>query len=153
MTTQPSKAELIKNLEGSVAEMLAYFEGPGKANPGRIDRWGAWEVLAHLPYWHYATTWGINSSAAGGPPWILSGSADQINDACLMIHKSESFETLVAQLRIAQERLLRAAQNATNLNAPAFARADGTTISVAERLATIARHWAGHLAALKEAAG
>ncbi|MBI2886560.1 MAG: hypothetical protein HYY02_05070 [Chloroflexi bacterium] len=151
MTTAASKEELIGALERSVSEVLAYYDGPGQATKARIDRWGAWDVLAHFLYWHYATTWGIQSAAVGGPPWKLSGSADQINEACLPMHQGESFEQLLGQLRRAQERLLRAARSAPSLQAPAFARPDGGAVTIGQRLETIARHWAGHLQALKEA--
>ncbi len=50
MTAEQSKAELIGALHSAVDETLAYFEGAGQRNPARIDRWAAWEVLAHLPY-------------------------------------------------------------------------------------------------------
>ena len=50
MTAEQSKAELIGALQSAVDETLAYFEGAGQRNPARIDRWAAWEVLAHLPY-------------------------------------------------------------------------------------------------------
>lgn len=151
MTQQQSKAQLIQALEDAVNETLAYFEGPGQMTKARVGEWGSWEVLAHLPYWHYATTWGIHSTAKGGPPWKLSGSADHINDACLPLHRGESFAQLIAQLRVAQERLLRAAQSSPDLDAPAFERTGGGAISVRQRLETIARHWANHLQALREA--
>jgi hypothetical protein len=151
MTTEQSKAELIAAVQGAVDETLAYFQGQGQRNPARIDQWGAWEVLAHLPYWHYATTWGIRSGALGGPPWLLTGSADEINAACLALHEGESFDELVRQLHEAARRLVRAAEAAPNLDAPALATRDGRTVSVRGRLETIARHWRGHLHALKDA--
>jgi len=153
MTTQQSKDELIATLQSSVAETLAYFEGPGQQNQARIEQWGAWDVLAHFPYWHYATTWGIRSAALGGPPWMLSGSADQINDACLALHRGESYAELTAFLRASTTRLVRAAEDAPDLEAPAFAAPGGRTISVGQRLETIARHWRSHLDALREAEG
>jgi hypothetical protein len=153
MSTGNSRDELIAALESSVRDTLAYFEGPGLGNPARIDRWGSWEVLAHFPYWHYATTWGIESAATGGPPWLLSGTADQINDACLALHAGERFDDLSTQLRLAQTRLLRAARQAEDLDAPAFRRPDGQMVTVRQRLETIARHWRGHLDALVQADG
>ena len=153
MTTTQSKDELIAAVESTVNETLAYFEGPGQSNRARIDQWGAWDVLAHFEYWHYATAWGIESAGMGGPPWQLSGTADQINDACLALHQGESFDELIARLRRATGRLVRAAQGAQDLDAAAFRAPDGRTVSIQQRLETIARHWRGHLQALQQAAG
>ena len=110
-------------------------------------------MLAHFPYWHYATTWGIASAAAGGPPWQLSGTADEINAACLTLHRGEDFAELIGELRRAQNRLVRAARAVHDLDAPAFRAPDGRLVSVRQRLETIARHWRGHLQALREADG
>lgn len=153
MTTQGTREELITALESAVQETLFYFQGQGQTTRARIDQWGAWEVLAHFPYWHYATAWGINSSAAGGPPWQLSGTADQVNAACLPLHQGESFSQLIGQLQQAQERLIRAARSAQDLEAPAFRSVDGRLVTVGQRLETIARHWRSHLEALKAAGG
>ncbi len=151
MATEQSKEELIEELEQSVRDALSYFEGPGQSSQARIDQWGAWEVLAHLPYWHYATAWGIDSAMAGGPPWLLSGSADEINATCLRLHEGESFDELIAQLERGQERLLRAARRCDDLDAAAFAMPDGRVVSVRQRLRTIAGHWRGHARELDEA--
>ena len=153
MATAPSKEALIAAVEAAVGETLAYFDGPGQRSTAMVGDWGAWDILAHLWYFHYATTWGIRSSMVGGPAWKLPGTADEINAACLPLHRGESFDQLIAELRLAQERLLRAAREAADLDAPAFERTDGTTVSIRERLETIARHWNGHLRALQEAGG
>jgi hypothetical protein len=151
MTAQASPAVLIATLESTVADTLAYFESEGRTSKARVDRWGAWEVLAHFPYWHEATAWGIASASLGGPPWQLSAGADETNDACLALYAGESYDDLVRLLRDAQARLVRAARNAKDLDAPAFRRPDGQTVSVRGRLEMIARHWRGHLEALRQA--
>lgn len=151
MTTERTRNDLIAALADAVRDTLGYFEGPGRSTNARIDRWGAWETLAHFPYWHYATTWGIASTSAGGPPWQLSGTADEINDACLQLYAGESFDDLIRELRHAQERLLRVAREAEDLEAPAFRMPDGRIVTVRQRLETIARHWRGHLQALQQA--
>jgi hypothetical protein len=151
VTSAETKDSLIAALDRSVDETLSYFEGPGQTSRARVDRWGAWEVLAHFPYWHFATAWGILSASAGGPPWQLSGNADETNVACLALREGESFTELTAELRRAQQRLARAAQACDKLDAPAFRMADGRLVSGAQRLETIARHWSGHLQALRDA--
>lgn len=148
MTTPSTKDELLANLDQAVQETLNYFAGPGRmAAPP--DQWGAWEVLAHFPYWHAATAWGIASATGGGPPWQLSGSADEINAAALAVHAEDSVEDLLQQLRQAQTRLLHVARAASDLNAPAVRMGDGRLVTIGQRLETIARHWRGHVAALQ----
>jgi hypothetical protein len=151
VTSAQTKESLIAGLDRSVDETLSYFEGTGQTSRARVDRWGAWEILAHFPYFHFATAWGILSANRGGPPWQLSGNADEINAACLALREGEAFTELTAELRRAQHRLTRAAQACDNLDAPAFRMADGRLVSVAQRLETIARHWSGHLQALRDA--
>jgi len=149
MTSQQTREQLIEELERSVSDTLAYFEGPGQETKARIGDWGGWEVLAHFAYWHYATAWGITSATMGGPPWQLSGSADETNAVCLALLAGQRFGDLSAHLRLAQERLLRAAHAATDLDAAAFRMSDGREVSIGQRLDTIARHWRGHLDALR----
>lgn len=151
MTNQADNDALIADLERTVQETLAYFEGEGRAGMARIDQWGAQEVLAHFAYWHHATAWGIASAARGGPPWQLSASADETNAADLAVHAGESFDDLLGQLRAAQSRLVRVARAAPDLDAPAFRMLDGRTVSSRQRLETIARHWRGHLELLQGA--
>jgi hypothetical protein len=148
--TQPQvKGQLIVGVETAVTETLAYFETEGQRSQGRVGDWGAWETLAHFAYWHYATAWGIRSASTGGPPWLVSASADQINDVCLAMLRGEPFSQLLTDLRVAQDRLLAATRDAHDLSLPAFRMPDGRQVSIGERLATIARHWRGHVEALK----
>lgn len=147
------REQLVEALDNAVQETLAYFGGAGRETAARVANWGGWEVLAHFLYWHDATGWGIASANIGGPPWQLSAGADETNAAALALHAGESFDDLIAQLRAANTRLLRAARAATNIEAPAFRFGDGRLISIGQRLETIARHWSGHVQALREAGG
>jgi hypothetical protein len=70
---------LIQKLDRVVNEVLAYFAGPGRTNAARVDRWRARDVLQHFLYFHDATAWGIESTAMGGPVWLLPGDADTIS--------------------------------------------------------------------------
>ncbi len=151
MTPQSSTDTLLLTLDQAVQETLTYVAGPGRTAAASTDQWGAWEVLAHFPYWHDATAWGIASATLGGPPWQLSGSADEINAAALAVHVQDSFDDLLQQLQQAHARLMHVARAAPALDAPAFRMADGRLVSVGQRLETIARHWRGHLQALQQA--
>lgn len=152
MSTVASKDALIAELDRVAQDTFAYFAGPGRATTARVDRWQARDVLMHFIYFHDATAWGIQSAAQGGAPWPLPAGADHINDVCRKLHEHESIDELLAQLRQAHARLIRAARNATDLDKPAFKRPDGDTITVRQRLDVLARHWAEHVRELKDAA-
>ena len=152
MTTPPSKDALIDELDRVAGETLSYFAGPGRATAARVDRWQARDVLMHFIYFHDATAWGIESAAAGGPPWLVSADADTVNEVCRRLHEHESFDDLLAQLRQAHARLLNAARRAPDLDRPCFQRSTGERSTGRQRLEVIARHWAEHARALREAA-
>lgn len=152
MTTTPGTDALLANLDRVVQDTLAYFEGPGRATNARVDQWQARDVLMHFIYFHDATAWGIQSAALGGPPWPVPGNADTVNAVCRRLHEHESFDELLTQVRQAHARLVRAARDAPDLDAPCFRRATGETMTGRERLALLARHWAEHVGELQEAA-
>ena len=146
-----SDEELIQRLDDTVAETLAYFEGPGQTTGVRVGEWAAWDVLAHFLYWHQATAWGMRSASAGGPPWKLPAGADDVNRVTTLLHGGESFADLLAQLRAEQERLLRAARALPDLDVSATERPDGGLVTARQRLERIAAHWNEHLRELREA--
>lgn len=151
MTTPASKDALLANLDRVVQDTLAYFEGPGRATTARVDRWHARDVLMHFVYFHDATAWGIQSVALGGPPWPVPAGSDVVNEVCRRLHEHETFDELLAQVRQAHGRLMRAARQAPDLDKPCFQRATGEMMTGRERLEVLARHWAEHVQELQEA--
>jgi hypothetical protein len=151
MTTPASKDQLIADLDRVVQETLAYFAGPGRTTTARVDRWRAKDVLQHFLYFHDATAWGIQSVATGGPPWTLPADADTINEVSRQLHEPEGVDDLLAQLRLAHGRLMRAARAAPDLDVACFKRANGEVMTVRQRLELLARHWAEHVRELREA--
>jgi hypothetical protein len=133
-------------------ETFAYFDGPGRRTDARVDRWQARDVLQHFIYFHDATAWGIQSTAQGGPPWPVPADADTVNEVCRRLHEHESVDDLLAQLRLAHARLVRAAMNAPDLDRPCFKRSNGETMTGRERLELLARHWTEHVHELQAAA-
>jgi hypothetical protein len=109
-------------------------------------------VLMHFIYFHDATAWGIRSAALGGPPWPVPADSDTVNEVCRRLHEHESFDELLGQVRQAHARLMRAAREAPDLDAPCFRRVTGEETTGRQRLVDLARHWAEHVGALKEAA-
>ena len=152
MTTLPPKEVLLANLDRVVQDTVAYFEGPGRVTKARVDQWQARDVLMHFIYFHDATAWGIQSAARGGPPWPVPADSDVVNEVCRRLHEHESFDELLAQVRQAHARLVRAAGNAPDLDKPCFQRVTGEIMTGRQPLEVLARHWAEHVRELQEAA-
>jgi hypothetical protein len=153
MTTLPPKETLLADLDRVARDTLAYFEGPGRASNARVGEWQGRDVLMHFIYFHDATAWGIQSAAQGGPPWPVPADSDTVNEVCRRLHAHESFDDLLAQLRQAHNRLLRAAGNAPDLDRPCLQRSTGEVMTGRQRLELLARHWAEHVRELQAAAG
>ena len=151
MTSLPSQDVVRARLDRVVQDTLVYFDGSGRATKARVDRWGARDVLMHFIYFHDATAWGIQSAALGGPPWPVPADADTVNEICRRLHEHESFDELLAQVRQAHARLMQAARNAPDLDAPCFKNARGEVATVRQRLERIARHWRDHVEELQAA--
>ena len=146
-----TKDELLANLDRAARETFAYFEGAGRTTGARVDRWQARDVLQHFIYFHEATAWGIQSASQGGPVWQVPADSDTVNEICRRLHEGESFDELLAQLRGAHARLMRAARGAPDLDRPCFRRADGQVATVRQRLELLAKHWREHVAQLQAA--
>ena len=142
---------LIKGLDDAVREVLAYFDGTGRTSKAKVDQWQARDVLQHFIYFHDATAWGIQSAALGGPLWPVPGDSDIVNEVCRRLHAHESYDDLLAQIRLAHGRLMQAARNAPDLDKPCFRRANGETLTGAQRLELLAKHWREHVHELQQA--
>ena len=145
------KTALIEGLDRAVRDVLAYFDGPGRTSNAKVDRWQARDVLQHFLYFHDATAWGIQSAALGGPLWPVPGDSDIVNEVCRRLHGQESYDELLTQIRLAHRRLMHAARNAPDLDQPCFKRANGETLTGAQRLELLAKHWREHVHELQEA--
>ena len=142
---------LIKNLDEAVREVLAYFEGAGRTSKAKVDQWQSRDVLQHFLYFHDATAWGIQSAAIDGPLWPVPGDSDIVNEVCRRLHAHESYEDLLAQIRLAHRRLMHAARSSPDLDKPCFRRANGETLTGAQRLDLLAKHWREHVHELQAA--
>ena len=145
------KKALMENLDQAVREVLTYFEGSGRTTTAQVDRWQARDVLQHFIYFHDATAWGIQSVAIGGPVWPFPGDSDIVNEVCRRLHTDESFDDLLAQVRLAHDRLMLAARSSPDLDQPCFKRANGESMTGAQRLEVLAKHWRDHVHELQTA--
>jgi hypothetical protein len=146
-----SNDPVIANLDRVVGETLAWFDGAGRTSTAKVDRWQARDVLQHFLYFHDATAWGIQSAAIGGPVWQVSADSDTVNEVCRTLHEHESVDDLIAQLRLAHGRLMRAARSSPDLDTPCFKRPSGEVMTGRQRLELLAKHWAEHVEELKAA--
>ena len=147
------KQALVEKLDAAVREVLAYFDAAGRVSMAKVDKWQARDVLQHFIYFHEATAWGIQSAALGGPLWLVPGDSDIVNEVCRRLHADESFDDLLAQVRRAHDHLMIAARNSPDLDAPCFKRANGDTMTGAQRLEALAKHWREHVHELQTAEG
>ncbi|MBI2159782.1 MAG: hypothetical protein HYU25_05240 [Candidatus Rokubacteria bacterium] len=74
-----------------------------------------------------------------------------MNEICRRLHEHESFDDLLAQVRQAHARLMRAGRGAPDLDKPCFQRATGEIMTGRQRLELLARHWTEHVRELQEA--
>ena len=147
------KKTLIRGLDEAVREVLAYFEGAGRTSTAKVDKWQARDVLQHFIYFHDATAWGIQSAAIGGPLWPVPGDSDIVNEVSRHLHADESFDQLLLQVRLAHGRLMKAAHDSPDLDKACFKRANGDTMTGAQRLEALAKHWREHVHELQTAEG
>src|SRR5256884_6339521 len=129
MTTIADRDGLIQNLDRVGRDTLAYFDGPGRVTGAHVDRWGGRDILMHFIYFHEATAWGIQSAAAGGPPWPVPADSDLVNEVCRRLHEHESFDELLAQVRQAHAPLGCAARNAPRPRKPPLWRGAGGRVT------------------------
>jgi hypothetical protein len=152
MSASAAKETLLGNMDRVAKQTFKYFSGPGKKNTAKVDKWKARDVLQHFIYFHDATAWGIQSAALGGPLWPVPGDSDIVNEVCRRLHEHETIDDLLTQLKQAHARLMRAAKTAPDLDKPCFRRANGETLTGAQRLELLAKHWTEHVEELEQAA-
>ena len=139
---------LITALEQSVEAGLAYFQGTGSQSKVKIGRYEPREFLCQLVWWHQATTEGMESVAAGGAPYRIYGSVDEMNARAVgraagkEVNQSGTYgASLVDTARQLQARLVKAARAIPDPNTTVLIMGDGSGHSVQQRIEAIARHW------------
>jgi len=148
--------DLIATLEQSVEAGLAYFQGPGGQSKVMIGHWGPREVLCHLVWWHQATVEGMEAVAAGGTPYRMYASVDEMNARAVGRMAGKHIDTadtygpsLVQLARQWQARLVQAARAVPDPHTTVLIMGDGSGRSVQQRLETIAQHWSEHVKELQ----
>jgi hypothetical protein len=139
---------LITALEQSVEAGLAYFQGQGGQSKVKIGRYEPREFLCQLAWWHQVTAEGMESVAAGGAPYRIYASVDEMNARAVGrlagrdVNQSGTYgASLVDLTHQWQARLVKAARALPDLNTTVLIMSDGSGSSAQQRLETIARHW------------
>lgn len=140
---------LITALEQSVEAGLGYFLGPGSQSKVKIGRWEGREVLCHLVWWHQATAEGMESVAAGGAPYRIYASVDEMNARAVGRSAGKTIPQLADLVRQSQAQLVKVARACPDPNTTVLVMGDGSGRSVVQRLETIAHHWNEHVQELQ----
>ena len=137
--------QLLVPADEAVQRTLAYLEGPGATSTARIDRWGVWEIAAHLLHWHRVTAEAAIAVARGGPPSHFTSPVDDINEEVVAKSAGMNLVQLVSALKEAHGTLVQAIRDLPDPDAVLMVRHDGSSPTAKDRLRTIAHHWTEHL--------
>ena len=141
---------LLSMVDSTVNDVLEYFAGSGATNNARIGNWGAWEIMAHLVFWHEATADGMESAARGYGPYTVLHETDATNEEAIKHSAGQGILELVSRAHDEQLRLKTAARQLHELDVVVMERPeapDGMTSR--QRLERILHHWQSHTDALK----
>ena len=134
---------LIEEAEQTVAEGLAYFSGVDyEAQPE-----AEW-VLRHMVFWHRVSVEGMESVLAGGEPFRISGTTDEVNARASADTAGLTTAEVVDALRDFQARMVAAVRKLDDPEVTVVVLKDGTERPASQRLRMTAFHWKGHLAEL-----
>ncbi len=144
MTDHANIEELIADVEQAVAEGLAYFAGLHEGSHPDAE----W-VLRHMPFWHRASVEGMESVLAGGQPFRIPGTVDELNASAVADTAGLTASELVEVLRDLQARMVAAVRKFDDPEVTVVVLHDGTERPASQRLRMTAFHWKGHLSELR----
>ena len=143
MAKQTNIEVLIDDVERVVAEGLAHFAGLDYGSRPEVE----W-VLRHMIFWHRASAEGMESVLAGGPPFRIPGTVDEMNARALADTAGLTTAEVVDALRDLQAKMVAAVRKLDDHEVTVVVLQDGTERPASQRLRMTAFHWKGHLAEL-----
>ena len=143
MTRHADIEELIADAEQSVGDGLAYFGGLDYGSQPDAE----W-VLRHMLFWHRASVDGMESVLAGGEPFRIPGTVDEMNARAGADTAGLNTSEIVEALRDLQARMVAAARKFHDPEVTVVVLHDGTERPASQRLRMTAFHWKGHLSEL-----
>ncbi len=136
--------ELIADVEQAVAEGLDYFAGLHDGSHPDAE----W-VLRHMFFWHRASVEGMESVLAGGQPFHIPGSIDEMNASAVADTSGLTTSEIVESLRDLQARMVAAVRKFADPEVTVVVLHDGTERPASQRLRMTSFHWKGHLSELR----
>ncbi len=140
MAEQVNIEDLIADVDVVVADGLDYFAGVDYVSRPEVE----W-VLRHMLFWHRASAEGMESVLAGGPPFRIPGTTDEMNARAAADTAGLTTSEIVDALRDLQARMLAAVRKLDDPETTVVVLHDGTERPASQRLRMTAFHWKGHL--------
>jgi hypothetical protein len=140
MAEQVNIEDLIADVDVVVADGLAYFAGVDYGSRPEVE----W-VLRHMLFWHRASAEGMESVLAGGSPFRIAGTVDEMNDRAAADTAGLTTTEIVDALRDLQARMVAAVRKLDDPETTVVVLHDGTERPASQRLRMTAFHWKGHL--------
>ena len=136
--------ERIADVEQAVADGLVYFAGLDYESQPDAE----W-VLRHMVFWHRASVEGMESVLAGGPPFRIPGTVDEMNARAGADTAGLTTAEIVVALRDLHARMVAAVRKFDDPEVTVVVLHDGTERPASQRLRMTAFHWKGHLSELR----
>ena len=136
--------DLIDDVERVVSEGLDYFAGQDYESRPDVE----W-VLRHMVFWHRVSAEGMESVLAGGPPFRIPGTVDEMNARADLDTAGLTTAELVEVLRDLQARMVAAVRKLDDPEVTVVVPHDGTERPASQRLRMTAFHWKGHMEDLR----
>ena len=143
MAEHTSIEELIADVEQVVADGLAYFAGLDYGSSPDAE----W-VLRHMVFWHRVSVEGMESVLAGGEPFRIPGTTDEMNARAAADTAGLTTADIVETLTDLQARMVAAVRKFDDPGVTVVVLRDGTERPASQRLRMTAFHWKGHLSEL-----
>ena len=138
--------DLTATLGQQVETGLGHFrrlEAESKIRPGI---YGPRELLCKLVWWHEVAADGMESVQAGGDPYRIYASDEEMDLRAVARHAGQPVSQLAAAAEAHQKRIAAAAPTISDPNATIFVHGDGAQDSVPQRLEALVQRWQASIA-------
>jgi len=89
-----SRANLLKNLDGTVSQILEIYQNMANPEMTVYENWTAKDVLAHITFWHESFARTVRDLANGIKPTPLKGRYSDLTQQCLHEMRPLNIETI-----------------------------------------------------------
>ncbi|MGQ4807285.1 hypothetical protein NKDENANG_00629 [Candidatus Entotheonellaceae bacterium PAL068K] len=141
MAASQSINVLLAELEQSTEAGLGHFLRLWDEGKIKMGKWGQRETLCTLLWWVQATAEGIEAVGAGGAPYRIYASDEEMSSRAVGRVAGQFVPQLAEKTREARARLAAAARKLSDLNATVLIHGNGTEDSARQRIESIAQVW------------